>query len=359
MKRLSHSDWAAISSALPAIYSQRSPFNLACTWMKIAKEMVAADLVVSSELDTARFAAIQRPIAYPYDIEVVKLTPMFLELSGQVAEFQPGYAEGVLFGPLTSRMSQRRFERTDVFNAFHRPLGFRYQFAGFMPGLTPHVGFIVQRRSGDYSVRDEEILRHLSEHYTAAARNVQAFSLLASDNSSLTQANAIAGQGVVFLTRDYTLSGLTPLATKQLAKFFGASRNRTALPEPIRHWIREQLRKLGEQCAIGSPLQPLKAGSGTEVLIIRLVLDPIEHPMLLMTENASAVSVEVLARFGLTPRETEVLYWLVQGKTNGEIALLLGTREGTARKHVERILTHFGTQNRTATVSHVMEQLRS
>jgi DNA-binding CsgD family transcriptional regulator len=359
MKRLSHADWAAISTALPALYSQRNLVNLAFAWMKVAKEMTAADLLITGELDTSTFE-VQRPFAYPFDMQVVKLAPAFLELSGKVPQLMAGYSEGILFGPVTSRLTQRQFERTDVFNAFHRPLGLRYQFAGFASGLTPpHIGFVIQRKSRDYSQRDESVLRHLAEHYAAAARNVRAFATVAGDNISLTHANDLAGQGIVFLEHDYTLRGMTALASKLLAKFCADWRNRAVLPDAVTRWMRLQLSKLAEHRAIGLPFQPLKLGSGQQQLNIRMVLDPAEPPMLILAKTREVVTIEALSRFGLTPRETEVLYWLVQGKTNGEIAMLLGTREGTARKHVEHILHHFGTHNRTATVLHVMEQLQS
>jgi DNA-binding CsgD family transcriptional regulator len=359
MKRLSHSDWAAISTALPLLYSQRNTVNIAFTWMKIVKQLTAADLVVSDELDTSTFK-VNRPVAYPYDPEVVKLAPAFLALTGKVPEFRAGYSEGVLFGPATSRLSQRQFERTDVFNAFHRPLGLRYQFAGFASGLTPpHIGFVVHRKSRDYSQRDESVLRHLAEHYAAAAMNVRAFATVAGENHSLTQAHELAGHGIVFLNADYTLRRMTPMAGKQFANFFADWRNRSSLPESVTRWMRHQIANLTEHRAIGSPCQSMKAACGEKLLTIRLVLDQNEPPVLILNESSDVISIDVLSRFGLTPRETEVLYWLVQGKTNSEIAILLGTREGTARKHVERILTHFGTHNRTVTVLHVMEQLRS
>jgi DNA-binding CsgD family transcriptional regulator len=327
--------------------------------MRIAKELTAADLLITGELDTSTYE-VQRPFAFPYDMQVVKLAPAFLELSGKVPQLMAGYSDGALFGPVTSRMSQREFERTDVFNAFHRPLGLRYQFAGFATGLTPpHIGFIIERKSRDYSARDEAVLRHLSEHYAAAAMNVRSYASVAGEINALTHATDLAGQGVVFLTRDYTLHGMTALASKLFAKFFADWRNRSSLPDAVKSWMRGQLAKIAEQRAIGSPFQPLKVGSGQQQLTVRLVLDPLEPPMLILTETRETITIEALRQFGLTPRETEVLYWLVQGKTNSEIGLVLGTSEGTIRKHVERILLHFGTHNRTATVLHVVEQLQS
>ena len=48
-------------------------------------------------------------------------------------------------------------------------------------------------------------------------------------------------------------------------------------------------------------------------------------------------SAKPLESLGLTPRESEVLLWLAQGKSNPEIAVILGTAEGTVKKHLEHI----------------------
>jgi DNA-binding NarL/FixJ family response regulator len=55
-----------------------------------------------------------------------------------------------------------------------------------------------------------------------------------------------------------------------------------------------------------------------------------------------------LASLGLTARETEVLNWIAQGKTNYEIGVILSACTGTICKHVERILSKLCVENRTA-----------
>ena len=55
-----------------------------------------------------------------------------------------------------------------------------------------------------------------------------------------------------------------------------------------------------------------------------------------------------LGSLGLTLRETEVLTWIAQGKTNCEIGMILSACTGTICKHVERILSKLSVENRTA-----------
>jgi len=55
-----------------------------------------------------------------------------------------------------------------------------------------------------------------------------------------------------------------------------------------------------------------------------------------------------LGSLGLTPRETEVLTWMAQGKTNYEIGVILSACTGTICKHVEHILVKLNVENRTS-----------
>lgn len=51
-------------------------------------------------------------------------------------------------------------------------------------------------------------------------------------------------------------------------------------------------------------------------------------------------------RFGLTQRETEVWYWLAQGKTYPEIASILRITVFTVHKHLEHLYAKLGVENR-------------
>ena len=50
----------------------------------------------------------------------------------------------------------------------------------------------------------------------------------------------------------------------------------------------------------------------------------------------------------LTPREVEVLSWLAKGKTNRDIADILGMSPRTVNKHLEHIFEKLGVETRTA-----------
>ncbi len=50
----------------------------------------------------------------------------------------------------------------------------------------------------------------------------------------------------------------------------------------------------------------------------------------------------------LTPREQQVVNWIVKGKSNGEIASILSIRTSTVKKHLENIFGKLGVENRNA-----------
>jgi DNA-binding NarL/FixJ family response regulator len=64
-----------------------------------------------------------------------------------------------------------------------------------------------------------------------------------------------------------------------------------------------------------------------------------------------------LETLGLTPREAEVLLWVSQGKSNGEISTILGSAENTVKVHLSRIFEKLGADNRHAATLIALEKL--
>ena len=65
-----------------------------------------------------------------------------------------------------------------------------------------------------------------------------------------------------------------------------------------------------------------------------------------------------LESLGLTPREAEILFWVAQGKTNPEIATILGIGLTTVKKHLESTFAKLGVENRTRAAALALEKLR-
>jgi len=62
-----------------------------------------------------------------------------------------------------------------------------------------------------------------------------------------------------------------------------------------------------------------------------------------------------LERVGLTPREAEVLHWVMKGKQDGVIAGILKISVRTVHQHIARILRKLQSENRaSASFSHLI-----
>jgi DNA-binding NarL/FixJ family response regulator len=70
-------------------------------------------------------------------------------------------------------------------------------------------------------------------------------------------------------------------------------------------------------------------------------------------------SFEPLLALGLTPRVAEVLLWVAQGKTNADIATILGISESTVKKHMLEIFDKLCVETRSAASLRALEVLSS
>lgn len=70
-------------------------------------------------------------------------------------------------------------------------------------------------------------------------------------------------------------------------------------------------------------------------------------------------SAEPLLKLGLTRRAAEALLWLAQGKTNADIASILGVTESTIKKYVQEMFDKLGVETRGSAMVRALEVLNS
>ncbi len=80
--------------------------------------------------------------------------------------------------------------------------------------------------------------------------------------------------------------------------------------------------------------------------------------MLLLEEARTQSDFGSLRSLGLSLREAEVLYWLAQGKTNGEIGIIIGAALGTVKKHAENLYPKLGVESRSGAIRVALDTLR-
>jgi DNA-binding response OmpR family regulator len=71
----------------------------------------------------------------------------------------------------------------------------------------------------------------------------------------------------------------------------------------------------------------------------------------------TTLAARLTAAFPLTPREAEVLFWVVKGKTSRDIGEILGTSPRTVNKHLEHVFEKLGVETRTAAANVAMARI--
>jgi len=75
-------------------------------------------------------------------------------------------------------------------------------------------------------------------------------------------------------------------------------------------------------------------------------------------ERLNVFDPQALKPIGLTQRESEVLAWVAEGKSNNDVGLILGIRSVTVKKHLEHIFEKMGVETRTAAVAFAIRASR-
>lgn len=70
------------------------------------------------------------------------------------------------------------------------------------------------------------------------------------------------------------------------------------------------------------------------------------------------IAPELFARAGYTPRECDVLFWLTRGKSNEDMALLIGIRADSVSRHLRAIYEKLGVEHRVAATLRALELAR-
>lgn len=102
------------------------------------------------------------------------------------------------------------------------------------------------------------------------------------------------------------------------------------------------------------PREPLRVERDGTCLLVRHLCEA-DHCLLLLEERQTAGEFVSFAQDGLTRRETEVLQWVAQGKTNVEIGIILSMSSLTVKKHLQHIFEKLGVETRTAAVAVILD----
>lgn len=208
----------------------------------------------------------------------------------------------------------------------------------FMTGLaeTEHIVRGLEAGGVDYVTKPivvEEMLARIRVHL-ANARMTQ----------SARAALDVSGRYLLAVNISGALLWATPQAQKLLSDTLADAADNFMLPDPMPQWL-EQAQK-GNAASKTATM----ASAGSEQLRLQYMgkLGPNEFLLRLAKDTSGDMPAEFSSELGLTTREGEVLSWLSKGKTNRDIAQILGLSPRTVDKHLEQIYAKLGVENRTA-----------
>lgn len=215
----------------------------------------------------------------------------------------------------------------------------------FMTGLADSASIVKGLEAGgvDYltkPINPEELLARMNVHLNNARLTNSAYNALDSAGQHLFSVNL---QGKILWATPQTL-GLLARA--------GASEEwqTSTLANALHDWLAPPAQRETDQMlsltvtAGGDSMQQEKHLC---VTFIRHISE--EEKLLRLSEAMETTGEELLReKLNLTKRESEVLAWISQGKTNWEAAQILKMSPRTVNKHLEQIFKKLGVQNRTA-----------
>ena len=214
----------------------------------------------------------------------------------------------------------------------------------FMTGLTEaeHVVAAFEAGGNDYvtkPLRTGEVLARIAAHMQTARLMDQARSAL----------DAFGNAVIAMSPRDGKIVWQTPLARTLMQGYL--------VDSELTNWLAATQAAHGQ----GQSHPPLTLARGSRRLIFSAAeFSEDEQWMIVLREESDVAQIEkLMAAFKLTQRESEVLNWVIKGKTNRDIGEILGTSPRTINKHLEHVFVKLGVETRTSAAAIALSKLRA
>jgi DNA-binding CsgD family transcriptional regulator len=255
---------------------------------------------------------------------------------------------------ISDSLPAAEFRRSALFDDYYRRIGIDHAAAvPLYVSSTTLVSFVLNRKGRDFSDDEIALLDWLRGGLSDMYRNVIELQRAVAAVAELREIAEADGWMLVHLDAQRRIRELPPPASTALASFCtdrqvcaGAS-----LPAPIDSWLQRST-------AGGAPwlaLPPLVLSAPRGRVTFRAVPEAGNGGAwaLLIRYQAEPGRAVTGDRSPLTRREREILDWVAAGKTDRQIAAIIGASERTVQKHLEHSYVKLGVENRTAAVMRI------
>ncbi len=256
---------------------------------------------------------------------------------------------------MTDFVTQRDFEDTGLYREAYQHLDARHQMGTqVLIESEMEVILTINRQLKDFNDESLELLDSVKTHFAIACRRLLREREL-KERISLLMEHASPG-GSLSMTLDHR--GRILETSGDVEKFL-ADRFKSlvdGVPLALRTYL------AGQVFAVETGSRSFELaddfGGRVEVTLLQTGFGT-RWTVLFHREQKHGVGANghsMAAMSTLSVREKEVLHWIAEGKTNPEIAILLGIANRTVEKHCENIYQKLGVENRIAAAREWMER---
>jgi len=352
MTRLQSSDFEALLQAIRILGEPRTLDAFPGAAMQVARVLIPGISYSYTEVDLEqrRSVGVMDPLDSAPAPDLIAVMNTYVFQHPLIATFAQSHDAGAQM--ISDFINARDYHRMELYADFYRLLDTDDQMA-IQLRTAPNriVGLVVNRDRRTFNERERTLFTLLHPHLIQSYQNAMAYSVLDDVADS-------GGQQAIWLASDGRMIHATRGVAPLFDRYFGSRRVlATGLPESLFKWLRCQQARAGSDDL--RPLQPLHADGPEGRLSVRLVIGSLGGTILLLLHEQRAIRPDrAFAALGLSPRRTEVVRWVVEGKSSAEIGELLGVKSRTVEKHLEYIFEQLDVTSRAALVARALQSLR-
>jgi DNA-binding CsgD family transcriptional regulator len=247
---------------------------------------------------------------------------------------------------LSDVISQQQLHEHPVYREFYRLIGAEDVLFALFDDAECDM-FLGATRGSKVSARDRQILDLLIRPIERNLKNVRALTRFERQRELIASALETTCVTHVVVDLQGKIVSEAQSARGLLLNYLKAEPFGDLLPERLLQFAAIQRARLTQLAERSPSSQELRLEREGHRLIVTVAIRSSGYIFSMREENTDPSSGHLL-RLGLSKRQAEVLKYVAMGKTNAEIAIILGVSRLTVSKHVENILQCLGVETRTA-----------
>lgn len=350
MAKLTHRQHECLLTAIEEIHACRELSIFPATVNRLFLTLIRCDSVSYNEMVPAiarSVAEIEPPMpdfdrAMAHWVRVAHQHPVinYFRSSGDGSAHQ-----------ISDFLTRQDYHSLELYVDFYRNLKVEHQLAIGINHLDNIViGVALNRSKHSFSESHRLLANLLRPHIARAYLNLVELQHLEAQIDGLSRAHEEAQTAIILWSRREIILHASTLARNYLRHYFGW-RDGRYLPSILADWARANLLD-------GNAPQIYLHEHDHSQLEARFSPQPkLHYTTILLREKTIRKPSTLLKTLGLSNREADVLTWLAEGKTNQEIAIILGMNILTVKTHLRAIFRKLSVENRTTAAARALELL--